>query len=100
MIENRGKAIEEPIKEHEIWIFADTKCRVDKKVSYKHNSLFWAFQEKEFLMLLQDDTSTEVIKEVCMNIIKSRLHRAVVKTLILPCSDVIEWMTRKIDHQH
>jgi hypothetical protein len=23
-----------------------------------------------------------------------------VKTLVLPCLDVIEWITRKIDHQH
>ena len=34
------------------------------------------------------------------NIIKYGLHRAVVKTLILPCLDVIEWITRKIDHEH
>ena len=35
-----------------------------------------------------------------MNIIKSGLHRAAVKTSVLPCPDVIEWITRKIDHQH
>ena len=34
------------------------------------------------------------------NIIKSRLHRAVVKTSVLTCLDVIEWITRKIDHEH
>ena len=39
-------------------------------------------------------------KEVYMNIIKSRLHRAAMKTLVLPCPDVIEWITRKIGHQH
>ena len=51
-------------------------------------------------MLLQDDASTEMSKEVYKNIIKSGLHRAVVKTLVLPCLDVIEWITRKIDHEH
>ena len=34
------------------------------------------------------------------NIIKYGLHRAVVKTLVFPYPDVIEWITRKIDHQH
>ena len=33
-------------------------------------------------------------------IIKSRLDRVVVKTPILSCPDVIEWITRKIDHEH
>ena len=51
-------------------------------------------------MLLQDDVSTELSKKVYKNIIKSRLHRVVVKTLVLPCLDVIEWITRKIDHEH
>ena len=37
---------------------------------------------------------------VYKNIIKSGLHRATVKTPILSCLDVIEWITRKTDHQH
>jgi len=28
------------------------------------------------------------------------LHRATVKIPVLPCPDVVEWITRKIDHQH
>jgi hypothetical protein len=52
------------------------------------------------MMLLQDDVSTELSKEVCRNIIKSGLHKVAVMTLVLPCPDVIEWITRKIDHQH
>ena len=44
--------------------------------------------------------STEVSKEVYKSIIKSGLDRAAMKTLILPCPDVIEWITRKIDHEH
>ena len=51
-------------------------------------------------MLLQDDVSTKLRKEVYKNIIKYGLHRAVVKTLVLPCSDVIEWITLKIDHEN
>ena len=51
-------------------------------------------------MLLQNDASNELSKEVYKNIIKSGLHRATVKTPILSCLDVILWITRKIDHQH
>jgi hypothetical protein len=43
--------------------------------------------------------STELRKEIYKNIIKSRIHRAIVKTLVLPCLDVIEWITRKVDHE-
>ena len=50
--------------------------------------------------MLQNDVSTELSKEVFKNIIKSALHRDVVKTLVLPCLDVIEWITRKIDHEN
>ena len=52
------------------------------------------------MMLLQDDVSTEIMKEAYMNMIKSGLHKAAVKTLVLPYLDVIEWVTRKIDHWH
>ena len=83
-----------------MWIFADIECRVDKKVTFTRNSLFQAFQEKEFQILLQDGVSIELSKEVYKNIIKFGLHRAVVKTLVLPCLDVIEWITRKIDHEN
>ena len=51
-------------------------------------------------MLLQDDASTELSKEIYRNIIKSGLHRLATKSLVLPCPDVIEWITRKVDHQH
>ena len=100
MIKNKGRVVEEPTKEIGIWTFVDIECRVDKKVSYTWNSLFQAFQYKEFLMLLYDDGSTELSKEVYQNIIKSALHKAIVKTLMPPCPDVIEWIKRKIDHQH
>ena len=54
----KRKTIEEPTKEQGMWIFADTECRVDKKVTFTWNSLFQAFQGKEFQILLQDDIST------------------------------------------
>ena len=51
-------------------------------------------------MLLQYDVSTKLSKEVYKNIIKSGLHRDAIKTPVLPCPDVIDWITRKIDHEH
>ena len=80
-------------------IFADTECRVDKMVTFTWNSLFQSFQEKEFQILLQDDVSIELSKEVYKNIIKYGLHWAAIKTPILPCPDVTKWITQKIDHE-
>ena len=94
------KAIKEPTKEQRMWIFADIECQVDKKVTFTWNLLFQSVQDKEFQMLLQDDVSTELSKEIYRNIIKSGLHRVVVKTSVLPCPDVIEWITQKIDREN
>ena len=44
--------------------------------------------------------SIELSKEIYNNITKSGLHRAAIKTPALPCLDVIEWITRKIDHEN
>ena len=63
-------------------------------------TIFEAFQGKEFQILLQDDVSTKLSKEVYKNIIKFGLHRAAVKTMVLPCPDVIEWITQKIDNEN
>ena len=100
MTKNLNKVVKASIKEDGIWIFSDTECKADKKVCYTWTTLFQAFQDKYFVVLLQNDASTELSKEIYKNIIKSGLHRATVKTLVLSCSDVIEWITRKIDHQH
>ena len=58
MIKNKSKVVEEPIKEQGTWIFIDTECKVDKKVTFTWNSLFQTFQDKYFLMLLQNDASS------------------------------------------
>ena len=100
MTKNLNKTVKESIKEDEIWIFSDTECKEDKKVCYTWTALFQAFQDKYFVVLLQNDDSTKLSKEIYKNIIKSGLHRATVKTPVLPCPDVVEWITRKIDHQH
>ena len=44
--------------------------------------------------------STKLSEEIYKKIIKFGLHRAVVKTSVLPCPDVIEWIIRKIDHEN
>ena len=90
VLKSKRKTVEEPTKEQGMWIFADTECQVDKKATFTWNSLFQAFKDKEFQILLQDDMSTGLREEIYKNIIKSGLHRAVVKTPILPCPDVIE----------
>ena len=78
----------------------DTECKVDKKVCYTWMTLFQTFQDKEFTMLLQNDSRTKLSKAIYQNIIKLGLHRVAMKTPILPCLDVIEWITRKEDDQH
>ena len=100
LTKNLNKTIKESIKEDGVWIFSDIECKVDKKVCYTWTSLFQAFQDKEFVVLLQNDANTELSKEIYKNNIKSGLHRAIVKAHVLPCLDVVEWITRKIDHQH
>jgi hypothetical protein len=49
---SKRKVVEEPVKEQGMWIFVDTKCEVDKKVTFTWNSLFQPFQDKEFQILL------------------------------------------------
>ena len=71
---NLKKTVEEPVKENGIWILEDMECKANKKVCYTWTYLFQAFQDKEFLMLLLDDASTELSKEIYRNIINSRLQ--------------------------
>ena len=78
--------------------FVDTECRVDKKVIFTWNSLFQAFQDKEFQFLLQDDRCIELSKEIYRNIIKSRLQQEATRTPVLLCLNVIEWITQKVEY--
>ena len=52
VLKGKRKTVEEPRKEQGMWIFADTECRVDKKVTFTWNSLFQSFQDNEFQVLL------------------------------------------------
>jgi len=52
LTKNLNKIVEEPIKENGICIFSDIECKADKKVCYTWASLFQAFQDKEFVLLL------------------------------------------------
>ena len=51
-------------------------------------------------MLLQDDPCMELKKYIYKKISKSGLYRAIAKPFILLCLDVVEWMTRKVDHSN
>jgi 3-methyladenine DNA glycosylase AlkD len=44
----KRKIVKESIEKQESWAFMDTKCRVDKKIAFKWNTLVQEFQCKEF----------------------------------------------------
>lgn len=50
-------------------------------------------------MILQYDPSKKLRKRIYKNISRPRLYRATTKPPILPCLDVIKWMTWRIDHE-
>ena len=52
LTKNLNKIVEEPIKEDGVWIFSSIECKADKKVYYTWTSLFQAFQDKDFVLLL------------------------------------------------
>ena len=100
VLKRKRKIVKESSKEQIIFIFVDTRCCVDKKVTFTWNSLLQAFQDNEFQVLLQGDICTELRNEIYRSIIKSRLHWATLKTSVLPCPDVIESITWKVDHEN
>jgi hypothetical protein len=55
--------------------------------------------DKRFKVFLQDYPSIELNKSIYKNISNSGLHWIASKTPVLPCPGVIEWMTRRIDHE-
>ena len=52
LTKNLKKIVKESVKENGIWIFTNIECKADKKVFYTWTSLFQAFQDKEFTVLL------------------------------------------------
>ena len=60
MTKNLNKTVKDSIKEDGIWIFSDTECKANKKVYYTWTTLFQAFQDKYFVVLLQNDASTKL----------------------------------------
>ena len=62
MTKKLNKTVKESIKEDGIWIFSHTECKADKKVCYTWISLFQAFQDKEFVVQLQNDANTDLSK--------------------------------------
>ena len=84
-LKSKRKNVEEPMEKKKSWEFIDVECRVDKKTSFKWNTLFQAFQSKYFQFLLQDDPSIEFSKVIYKNISRSRLHQVAAKMPVLPC---------------
>lgn len=84
----------------ETWVFTNTECKIDQNISFQWNQLFEAFLTNDYQMLLQDDPCKELCKEMYKNISKFGIYRFAAKSLILSCPDVIEWMTRKVDHSN
>ena len=82
------------------WVFTDTECKIDRKISFQWNQFFQDLLTRVYQMLLQDDPCMELIKEIYKNISKSGLYRAIANPFILSCLDVVEWMTRKVDHSN
>jgi hypothetical protein len=88
---SKRNTIEEPMQKQEISTFTNTECRVNKRIAFKWNTLFQAFQKKKSF-------------NFCYKmILVHNLAKAYTKVLpslgyIRACPDVIEWMTQRIDH--
>ena len=57
-LKRKRKTIKEPMEKHDSWVFTDMECRVDKKTTFKWNTLFQAFKSKEFQIILKSDLIT------------------------------------------
>jgi hypothetical protein len=101
-MKNKRKSVEiqDLVKGKETWIFTDTECKINRNILFQWNQLFEAFLTRDYQMLLQDDPFKELSKDIYKNISKYGIYRAATKPLILPCPDVVEWMTRKFDNSN
>ena len=88
------------VKGKDTWVFTDTECKIDQNISFQWNQLFQDLLTVDYHILLQDDPCMELSKDIYNNISKSRIYRVVAKPLIIQCPDVVEWMTRKVDHSN
>lgn len=58
----------------ETWVFTDTKCKIDQKISFQWNQLFQYFLIGDYHMLLEDDLWKELSKEIYKNVSKYGLY--------------------------
>ena len=73
----------------------------DKQEGHLHlEFIISSFPRQRVQVLLQDDISTKLSKEIYRNIIKFGLHQEVMRTPVLSCPNVIEWITRIVDHEN
>lgn len=98
-LKSNRKTIEELVEKSEIWHSLTQSAESMRRLPSNGILYFKHYKTKEYQVLLQDDPSMELNKGIYKNISKFGLHRATSKTLVLPCLDVIDWMTRRIDHE-
>ena len=84
-LKSNRKTIKEPMEKQEIWVIRRFHSN---EILYSKNSI-----QKSFKFFLQDDMSKKLNKGMYNNISNSMLHWETTKTPVLPCLDVIEWMT-------
>ena len=56
-LNSKRNVVKELVEKQESWVFTNTKCRVDRKIAFKWNTLFQAFKSKEFEVIIQYDPS-------------------------------------------
>ena len=101
-MKNKRKSVETQglVEGNETWVFIDTEYKINQKISFQWNQMFQYFLTEYYQMLLQDDLCMELSKDVYKKNSKYGLYRVVAKPLIILCLDVVEWMTRKVDHSN
>ena len=63
-VKNKRKNIEtqNAVEGNETWMFMDTKCRIDRKISFQWNQLFHVLLNGYYQVILQDDPIIELSK--------------------------------------
>ena len=49
-MKNKSKSVDarDLVEGKETWVFTDTKCKIDRKISFQHNQLFQAFLMRDY----------------------------------------------------